>query len=253
VKNIKLTLQYDGTNFSGYELQPGKRTIRGEIEQALRKIFKHKISIVSSSRTDAGVHALSNVINFKIDSSIPTSKLPQALNSCLPEDIQILKAEEKGKGFNARFDSESKEYEYLIYNAPILNPLFRRFVWQVKPKLDLSAMRKAAKILVGKHDFSSFCASGGDDKNFVRIIHSLVIGHWSLVIWGKQKVKVIRIKVKGNGFLYKMVRNLVGTLVDVGLGKIGPLKVKEILDAKDRRLAGKTAPSRGLCLLKVNY
>ena len=253
MRNIKLTLSYDGTNFSGFELQPGNRTIRSELEKALRKIHGKKISVISASRTDAGVHALSNVINFKIDSSIPTSKLPQALNFYLPEDIRILKAEDREKGFNARFDSKSKEYEYLIYNGPVLNPLFRRFVWQVKPKLVISAMRRAAKFLIGKHDFSSFCAAGGDDKDFVRIIHSLEIGYWSLVIWKGVNIRVLSLRVTANGYLYKMVRNIVGTLMEVGSGKILPGEIEPILMAKDRKLAGRTAPAAGLCLIKVNY
>jgi tRNA pseudouridine38-40 synthase len=253
LRNIKLTLQYDGAGFYGYELQPGKRTIRGELEKALQKIYKRKISIIGSSRTDAGVHAFRNVINLKTDSSIPTAKLPLALNACLPADIRVLKAVAVGKKLNARFDAKSKEYEYLIFNGAILPPAIRNFVWQVKPKLDFSSMGKAAKYLVGKHDFSSFCASGGDDKDFVRIIHKLVISHSSLVIWDSQRIKVIRFKVKGNGFLYKMVRNMVGTLVEVGVGRIKPTEVKRILDARDRKLAGRTAPPQGLCLLRVNY
>ena len=253
MRNIKLTISYDGSAFSGYELQPGERTIRGEIEKALKKLFKHKISIVSSSRTDAGVHALQNVVNFKTDKTIPLDRLPAALNSILPDDLRILKAEEKGVSFNARFDAKSKEYEYLIYNGEVLPPVLRNLTWHIKPKLDLFDIRKAATFLAGKHDFSSFCAAGGDDKNFVRMIHSFDICHLTFVIWGSHKVKVIRIKVKGSGFLYKMVRNMVGTLVDVGLGKVRPEDVKTILKAKNRRLAGRTAPAQGLCLTKVLY
>jgi tRNA pseudouridine38-40 synthase len=253
VHNIKLILAYVGTVFSGYELQPGKKTIRGEIEQALKKIFKQKISIISSSRTDAGVHALQNIINFKTDQTIPIARIPVAMNSILPDDIRVLKAEEKGDSFNSRFDAKNKEYEYLIYNGEILPPVLRSLVWHVKPKLNLSTMRKAAKVLIGKHDFSSFCASGGDDKDFVRIIHSFGIRHSTFGIWDGQKIGVIRIKVKGNGFLYKMVRNMVGTLVEVGLGRLKVQDVRRILLAKNRRLAGRTAPAQGLCLLKVNY
>jgi len=251
--NIRLIIAYDGTDFSGFELQPGRRTVRGELQKALQKIYKRKISVISSSRTDAGVHALKNVVNFQTDASIPAAKLALALNACLPEDICVLKAVAAAKNFNARFDARSKEYEYLIFNGAIMPPSVRNYVWHVKPKLDLRSMRKATKNLVGKHDFSSFCAAGGDDKDFVRIIHSFGIRHSALGIWDNQKVKIIRIKVKGNGFLYKMVRNMVGTLVDVGLGKIGPSDVKRILLAKDRKLAGRTAPPQGLCLIKVNF
>lgn len=175
------------------------------------------------------------------------------MNSILPDEIRVLKAEEKRVSFNSRFDSKSKEYEYMIYNGDILPPVLRNLTWHIKPKLDLSAMRKAAKFFIGKHDFSSFCASGGDDKDFVRIIHSFVIRNSSFVIWGDSKFKVIKIRIAGNGFLYKMVRNIVGTLVDVGLGKLKAEDVRRILEAKDRRRAGRTAPARGLCLVKVNY
>jgi len=252
VRNIKLTLQYEGSGFSGLELQPGKKTIRGELEKALFKLFKTRIKIITASRTDSGVHALCQVVNFKLKHSIPTTKIVMALNSVLPDGIRAIKAQEE-KSFHARYDTKNKEYEYLIYNGQILPPFSRNFVWHVKPKLNLTAMRKAAKVLVGNHDFSSFCAAGGDDKNFVRIIHSLAVGYSLLGIWEREKTKVISIKVKGNGFLYKMVRNIVGTLVDVGLGKLTANDIKLVLKAKDRNKAGRTAPAQGLCLVKINY
>ncbi|MEE8638273.1 MAG: tRNA pseudouridine synthase A, partial [Candidatus Margulisiibacteriota bacterium] len=170
MRNIKLTLAYDGTNFCGFELQPGKRSIRREIEKALFKIFKTRVKIINASRTDARVHALCQVINFRIKSSIPTSRIAAALNSCLPEEIRVIKAREQARGFHARYSPKTKVYEYLIYNGEILPPFYRKLVWHVKPKLDLAAMRKAAKVLQGKHDFSSFCASGSDDKNFVKTL-----------------------------------------------------------------------------------
>jgi tRNA pseudouridine38-40 synthase len=250
---VKLIVAYDGSGFSGYELQPGKRTIRGELGKTLKQLYKAPVKFYSSSRTDAGVHALGNVISFVSPSEIALSHLPAALNSLLPDDIRVIKAEAVKDKFNARFDAKCKTYEYLIFNGRIMPPSIRKIAWQVKPELDLSAMKKAAKYLVGKHDFASFCASGGDDKDFVRTIHSLVIGHWSLVIWGSEKFGVIRIKINGDGFLYKMVRNMVGTLVEVGLGRREPSDIKKILLAKDRRLAGKTAPAQGLCLIKVTY
>ena len=253
MRNIKLNLQYDGTNFCGYEIQPGKRTVRSEIEKALYKLFKRKIGLVSASRTDAGVHALGQVVNFKLRNPIPLSNIPKALNSVLPEDIRAIKAEEVGKKFNARFAAKKKEYEYLICNGEGLPPQFRNLVWQVKPKLNLSRMRKAAKLLVGKHDFSSFCAAGGDDKNFIRTLFEVEIQKRDITIWDSCKLSVVSCKFKGNGFLYKMVRNMVGTLVEVGLGRFEPSDVKRILDAKDRCLAGRTAPPQGLCLVKISY
>ncbi|MGB9613514.1 MAG: tRNA pseudouridine(38-40) synthase TruA [Candidatus Margulisiibacteriota bacterium] len=252
MRNIKLTIQYDGTSFAGFELQPGKRTIRNEIEKALYKLFGQKIKINAASRTDAGVHALGQVVNFSLRNPIPLSNIPKALNSVLPEDIRVIKAEQKPKKFNARFDAQAKEYEYLISNGDILPPQFRNYVWQVKPKLDLWLMRKAAKLLIGKHDFSSFCAAGGDDKNLVRTLYRLDIRKRRMCLWNS-KLLVISCKLIGNGFLYKMVRNIVGTLVEVGLGKTSLAELRKILHARDRRLAGKTAPAAGLCLTKVRY
>jgi tRNA pseudouridine38-40 synthase len=248
VRNIKLTFQYDGTDFSGYELQPGKRTIRGELEKALQKIFRKKISISAASRTDAGVHALEAVVFLKTESSIPVSKLSAALNSILPEDVRVMKAEE-GKGKKIR----GKTYEYLIYNGSVCPPLIRRFVWHVKPKLNLPAMRRAAKFLIGRHNFSSFAAGGGSDRNYNKIIHSFVICHLSFVIWDSCKLSVVSCKLRGNGFLYKMVRNIVGTLVEVGLRRRKPEEIKTILLSKDRKRAGRTAPPQGLCLTKIAY
>ena len=253
MRNIKLTLQYDGTNFSGFELQPHKKTIRGEIEKALFRIFKTRIKIVSSSRTDSGVHALALVCSFKIKSNFPASKISKALNGCLPKEIRFIKAEEKGKNCHARYDAKSKTYEYLIYNGEEIPPFVRNIAWHIKPKLNLALMHKAAKILQGKHDFSSFCASGSDDKNFVREISNILIRKRKIEIWDSCKLEVVSCKFKGNGFLYKMVRNMVGTLVEVGLGRFNLADVKRILKEHNRKLAGRCAPAQGLCLLKVNY
>ena len=250
---IKLTLAFDGAGFAGYELQPGKRTVRGELTAALKTLYGRPVKFYSSSRTDAGVHALGLVISYQPPFEIPAAKLPVACNALLPEDLRVVGARVAGDKFNARFDAKSKTYEYLIFNGQTMPPAIRKIAWQVKPKLDLSAMKKAAQYLVGKHDFSSFCAAGSDDKGHVRVIHSLVIGYWSLVIWSGASHRLIRFQVTGNGFLYKMVRNLVGTLVEVGLGRIKPEEVKAILAAKDRNQAGKTAPAHGLCLVSVCY
>lgn len=253
MRNIKLTLQYDGTDFSGLELQPGEKTIRGELEKALHKLFKTHIKIISASRTDSGVHALHQVVCFRLGNKIPTSKITAALNSCLPDGIKIIKAEEVNDAFHARYGAKSKEYEYLIFNGDILPPVLNSLAWQVKYKLDLAAMRKAAKILKGKHDFKSFCASRSDDKDFVRTMYAISIRKRKIKIWNGEEIPVIACRVRGNGFLYKMVRNMVGTLVEVGLGRINLKDVRKILRGKDRKLAGRTAPAHGLCLVRVNY
>jgi len=251
VRNISLILQYDGAAFCGYELQPGERTVRGQLETALRKIFSEKIKLISSSRTDSGVHALALVCNFKTKSSFPASKSPKALNGCLPKEIRVIKA--KTKKFHARYDAKSKVYEYLIYNGETLPPFLKNITWHVKPRLDLALMRKAAEVLEGKHDFSSFCASGSDDKDFVRNIYKISIRRRKIEIWESSKFEVISCKFKGNGFLYKMVRNMVGTIVEAGLGRIDQADVKRILKGRERKLAGRCAPPQGLALIKVNY
>lgn len=250
---VKLTLQYDGTGFAGLELQPGQRTIRAELAKALKTLYKKAIPFITASRTDAGVHALGQVISYQAPFAIPLDRLPTALNGRLPPDIRIVKAEDRPKSFHARYGAKGKEYEYLVYNGPIMPPQLRCLAWHVRPKLDLSAMKKAAKYLVGQHDFSSFCAAGSDDKDFVRIIHQFAIRNSSFVIGSGIKVPLIGLSVRGNGFLYRMVRNLVGTLVEVGLGRRKPEEVEQILNAHDRRKAGKTAPAHGLCLIQVCY
>ena len=236
--NFKLIVQYDGLDFAGFELQPGKRTVRAELEKALFSLFNHKVKLINSSRTDAGVHAIHLVVNFKVETKIPTPKIIAALNGLLPEDIRV-----KGQGarvkddFHARYDAKSKEYEYLIYNGQIV-PHIRNIVWQVKPKLDLKKMNKEAKKLVGKHDFKQFCAAKSGKTNFVRTIYKISIKKNKIKLWQGYEVPVVSVIVKGDGFLYKMVRNIVGRLVEAGLGK------------KPARLC---APGQGLCLVNVNY
>ncbi|MBI5399840.1 tRNA pseudouridine(38-40) synthase TruA [Candidatus Saganbacteria bacterium] len=252
--DVILFIQYDGTNFAGFELQPGQRTIRGELEKTLAKVYQQKISIISAARTDAGAHALENVVSFKAKNSIPLDKIPTVLNTVLPRTIRIIKAE-KNNG-HVRHDAKTKIYEYLIFNGENLPPQLNHLVWQVGLPLNLTAMKRAARYLVGKHDFSSFCAAHSDDKDFVKKIHSFDICSalgGSFVIWGGVKYRLIRIRVTGDGFLYKMVRNIVGTLVCVGLGKLTVADVKGILEAKDRQKAGRTAPAQGLCLVKIRY
>lgn len=265
MRNLKLTLEYDGTDFCGFVPQPGKRSVCGEIEKVLFKLFKKPIKFFAASRTDAGVHALGQVINFKIRHPIPPANLKAALNALLPEDSKVVRVEVVRDKFNARFSAKSKEYEYLIFNGRDLPVHMRKLVWHVRFPLKLSAMRRAAKSLIGRHDFSSFCAAGAREGSKVRIIHKITINKAK-----RYGAKMLSVQIKGNGFLYRMVRNIMGTLVEVGracrppathamragqagVGRIKPDKMKEILKAKDRRKAGRCAPPQGLCLLRVNY
>lgn len=237
--NIKLIIQYNGTGFSGYEIQPNKRTVRGELEKALHKLFKEKIKLISASRTDSGVHAFCNVVNFKIEkTSIPISRIAKALNSLLPKDIRVETCHGMSVQFNARYDAKNKNYEYLIYNGEILPPALLNLAWHVKPKLNLAKMKKKAKSLVGTHDFSDYCAAGGDDTNFVRTLYSVSVKKKFVKIWDGCKLEVVSCKFTGSGFLYKMVRLMVGSLVEAGLGK------------KSQRCC---APAQGLCLAKIDY
>ncbi|OGC35520.1 tRNA pseudouridine(38-40) synthase TruA [candidate division WOR-1 bacterium RIFOXYB2_FULL_48_7] len=241
--SCQLSIQYDGQLFAGYELQPGERTVRGVLEEALKKVYKRNVSIITPSRTDAGVHAVANTISFKAPFTIPDDKLVLALNAHLPADLRVMSRENApGKPVKA------KTYEYYIYNGPICPPLIRRFVWHIKPQLSLSKMRLAARQLVGQHDFSSFCASGSGDDNPVKTIYRIEIMK-SKIVLGSASWPIISLRIRGSGFLYKMVRNMVGTLVDHSLKGPNDQSIKSILAAKDRKLAGRTAPACGLFLV----
>lgn len=251
IHNVKLTIEYDGTNFSGWQLQtPDKRTVQGEIEKALLKIFKKEIRINGSGRTDAGVHARGQVANFKFDSPMKPDEIIRALNGNLPDDVSILSAKKVSASFHAQHSAKRKTYCYSIFNRPTRPTIDKNFVLHVPYKINLSAMRKSAKILIGKHNFISFTATDTSKrgklatKNTTRTVYALDI---------HKKNDLITIKITANGFLYKMVRNIVGTLLDVGTGLIKQGSVREILQAKSRVAARETAPARGLTLLNVVY
>ena len=266
MRNIRLTIQYDGTDFSGYEIQPDKKSVRGEIEKALSALFKKEISINAVSRTDSKVHAIAQIVQFQIDHPIEFSKIPKVLNTYLPDDIRAVDSKEIKNSENVRYFVKNKEYQYLIYNGTKFSPFFRNYVWHVKQKLDIKAMKSAAKFFKGKHDFSSFCAARSflaqriakklgkpQEHNFLRTIYKVTIKNKKINLWDGCALDVIAITFKGDGFLYKMVRNMVGTLVDVGLKKKKPFEIKEIISKKQRKFAGRCAPPQGLCLIKVNF
>ncbi|MFA6170404.1 MAG: tRNA pseudouridine(38-40) synthase TruA [Candidatus Margulisiibacteriota bacterium] len=249
--NHRLVVQYDGAGFEGFQSQTHHRTIQDELEKALGRLYKRRIKVLGTSRTDSGVHALCQVVSFQAPLIIPFPKLPLALNALLPESIRVIKADRAPDSFVPRFAAKNKTYEYLIFNGKIMPPLIRHFVWQVKPKLDLKAMRRAAAGLKGRHDFTAFCNAGGKERAGVRNLRRVGIGFKKIVLWDGLKVEVITLKFQADGFLYRMVRNLVGTLVEAGLGKIEPERIKKIIKNRDRTLAGRTAPPQGLCLIKV--
>ncbi len=243
--NYKITIQYDGTNYKGWQLQPDAKTIQGEFIKALQIISGRKVKITSSGRTDAGVHALSQVANFWLEINIEPESLKKALNSLLPSDIRIIKAEMVPKNFNARFHAVEKTYLYRIYRGEVVPPFKSNYVYHFTYPLNLKAMKKAAKYLKGEKSFKAF-TSHPSSKNMVKNLKKIKIKK------DKRENEVI-IELTANGFLRYMVRIIVGTLLQVGEGKIEPSYIKEILKSENRQLAGPTAPPKGLFLKNVIY
>ena len=244
MRNIKLTIRYDGTHYSGWQSQKNGLAIQDVIEKAISKITGQHSHLTGSGRTDAGVHALTQIANFKTRSKIPLKNLQMALNTDLPKDIVIYHVEEAGPKFDAQRSAKSKLYRYIIMNNNFLDPFLRRYAAKCFYELDIRLMKKAAKLLVGRHDFKSFQAVDGTERNSVRTVKQITI---------EKELDLIYIDIEANGFLYNMVRNIVGTLVEVGRGKFTVESVKEILRKKDRRCSGPTMPAKGLRLVQVNY
>lgn len=243
--NFKLTIEYDGTFYHGWQRQPKQRSIQGEIEKALATMTGRPVTLIGSGRTDAGVHALGQVANFKSETRLSADELQKGLNSLLPADIVIHSCEQVPLEFHARFDVLSKLYRYCILNRPLPSALERSYAWWLRAPLDLNAMCNAIPFILGAHDFKSFEGSGSPREHTVRRVM-----HASL---RNDKPDRLIFDIEADGFLRYMVRNLVGTLVAVGSGKITPRQFGEILDAGDRNLAAATAPPHGLCLIRVAY
>ncbi len=245
-RNIKLILEYDGANYHGWQAQAGsgKPTIQQTLEEAIAAVAKEPVKAQSSGRTDAGVHARGHVANFATAAPLPAAAWTPALNRLLPPDIRVLESDEVPADFHARFSAAGKIYGYLILNRKQPSALQRGRVWHVDRKLDLSAMRKAAAVLQGKHDFTSFRSSGCGARTALRNLRSLTL---------KKSGDLIEIRLEADAFLMHMARNIVGTLVEAGLGRFSLADIKRILNARDRKTAGKTAPACGLYLLEVHY
>ncbi len=244
VRNIKLTVQYDGSRYHGWQIQPGKRTIQGELVEAVSNLVGVRTYVHGASRTDAGVSALGQVALFEIDSPIPTENFPKAINGWLPRDIVVTSAEEVPWGFDLMSGVKSKLYRYTIYMGRHRPVLRLNQCWHIPKKLDVEAMNQAAQLLVGKKDFKSFASAADRRENSVRTIFRCDV---------TAEDKWIYVDVEGDGFLYNMVRNIVGTLVEVGRGRWNPEKINEILESKDRTAAGPLAPAQGLCLMWIKY
>ena len=244
---IFMTIAYDGTNFSGWQKQklPEVRTVEGELEKALRKLFRDPVlECIGASRTDAGVHALGQRAVVDVETTIPAEKIPLAVRAFLPEDIAVTKAEEVPPEFHPRFDCVKKTYEYRFWNAPAKNPKERLYsAHQAKP-LDVEQMNRAASAFIGRHDFAAFCAAGSSVSSTVRTIFDC---------HAEREGDVVKIFVTGDGFLYNMVRIIAGTLMAVGLGKLLPETLPGIIEGGDRRQAGQTAEPQGLTLLEIYY
>lgn len=243
MKRIKLVVAYDGTAYSGWQLQPKAATVEGELNKALSSLLQEEIKVIGASRTDSGVHALGNIAVFDTETRIPAEKISYALNQRLPEDIRIQLSVEAPKDFHPRHCSSRKTYEYRILNAPFPCPTRRLYTHFTYVPLDVERMREGAAYLVGEHDFKSFCSAAAVVETTVRTIYDIQI---------QKEGDEIVIRVIGSGFLYNMVRIIAGTLMEVGRGSCAPSYVKEILEKRDRQAAGPTAPANGLTLIKID-
>lgn len=244
MRNIKLTIEYDGKDFNGWQKQPNKLNIQGTIEKAIEEITGEQVELNASGRTDAGVHALAQVANFKTNSKLPIEKIPLAINSKLKKSIVIKEAEEVDERFHSRLTCKQKTYRYVINNTYSGTAIYRNLEYHIPIKLDIKKMQEAVRYFVGEHDFKAFKASGTSSKSSVRIIYDAKV---------YKEGDRIFIELTGNGFLYNMVRIISGTLVDVGTGKIKPEDIIEIIKIGKRENAGKTLPAHGLYLVKVDY
>ena len=244
-RNIRLTVSYDGTAYNGFQRQnPPQVAVQNVLEEKLSAVCGDSVELAASGRTDSGVHAIGQVVNFFTDGTIPLDRLPRAVNSILPPDIVVLEAAEADRDFSARHSAKSKIYIYRILQGYIPDPFERNYSWNIHKELDTDSMEKCLRMIEGTHDFSAFRAAGGPPVSPVRTIYEASL---------EKKGRIVELKFFANGFLYHMVRNLVGTLVNVGMGRTSVQRFWEIMASLDRNQAGATAPARGLYLYKVNY
>ena len=244
MRRLKLIVQYDGTEYAGFQRQPNVVTVQQVLEETIGDCLSHPVSILASGRTDAGVHALGQVCTVDTDVAIPIDAVPLAFTSKLPPAIAVTAAEDVDVGFHPRFDALWKRYAYRIVSRPIRSPFLGRFAWCTRHSMDAQMMAAGAEHILGSHDFRSFCAAGSDVSDFERNVLRLEVA---------RDGDIIEIWIEADGFLYKMVRNIVGTLVEVGRGRMAPEAVAQIIAAKDRSAAAKTAPPQGLSLIRVQY
>ena len=247
--NIKLTLAYDGTDFHGWQLQPGQATIQGALTDVLGKITRERIQIHAAGRTDAGVHALGQVAHFKTRSELTAGEFQRAFNALLPATIRVMAAEEVGPDFHARWNAQAKTYQYRIYRGRVAPPFVWRYVLHYPFPLDEEAMARAARLFEGEHDFTSFAASSGseeedNERTMVRVMYSAQV---------RREGEELIYRVRGKSFLRYMVRKMVGTLMETGKGKLKPEEMAALFEMRDRSKSGMTVPPQGLCLVAVEY
>jgi len=250
MRNIRLILAYDGSNYCGWQRQPGAPTIQASVEEAIEKLTGIATPICGAGRTDAGVHALHQVANFHTASTIPGGNLAKALNDLLPPAIRVMRAEDVDPAFHSRYDARGKTYWYRIVQTPVCSPLLWRFVHHYPYALDHKPMEQAARLFEGQHDFTSFAASAGrEEENTKSNVRVICLSR----VRSRPLRSMLVYEVSGTGFLRYMVRNIVGTLLEVGRGKLAPDDILRILAARDRSQAGPTAPAQGLCLMNVEF
>lgn len=248
--NYKLLIQYDGTDFHGWQVQENDRTIQGELERVIGMLDEAKVGVVGSGRTDAGVHAEGQVANVFINRSFTPDKLRAAINGNLWRDIRILKAEKASDDFHARFSAKRKTYVYRIVNAPVMSPFWRRFAHHEHKALDIARMTEAARLFLGEHDWTAFSSAHADGESRVRTVHDFTIeSKWD----DRAVANILEFRIVANGFLRYMVRSIIGTLIEVGRGEKDSDTIQTAIVTGDRSLAGKTAAAHGLTLLRVDY
>lgn len=244
MRTIAVVIEYDGTDFSGFQIQRGQRTVQAELCRAVQKITGESVPVIGASRTDAGAHATGQVVHFRTTCRIPIERVPVALNSVLPRDVAARRAWEAGERFHARYSARSRVYRYTIWNHPVRSALLERYAYRVSVPLDIEAMRLATEYLKGRHDFAAFASEVGRYRHTVREVYRVELGARPPLVW---------LRIEADGFLQGMVRAITGTLIEVGLGKRAPDTIPSLLQGARRGEAGYSVPAHGLCLVRVNY
>ncbi|MCS6949439.1 MAG: tRNA pseudouridine(38-40) synthase TruA [Armatimonadota bacterium] len=244
MRTIAVVIEYDGTDFAGFQIQRGQRTVQAELCRAVQKITGEAVPVIGASRTDAGAHATGQVVHFRTTCRIPIERVPAALNSVLPRDVAARWAWEADERFHARYSARSRVYRYTVWNHPVRSALMERYAYRVTLPLDVAAMREAAQYLVGRHDYAAFASEVGRYRHTVREVYRAELGARPPLVW---------LRIEANGFLQGMVRAIMGTLIEVGLGKRTPETLVQLLDGGRRGEAGFSVPAHGLCLVRVNY